>query len=256
MSDEELEHLETEGEGEEIADDGGAEPVQLDDFARELGWASKDEWKGDPAKWRGADDFLRKTVKINQAMNAQQQVMRDQLSRIERTTSAMVDRVKRESYEQARREFNQAVEDGDHEAAFEIGQTMRQTEAAQPQTPPELQAFKERNKQWFQIDPVATNVAISIGEQFKHLPDAEQIERVEAEIQRRFPEYFEAQQKASTKAPPLVSEPARTARPVNRGKAKGFADMPPESRKMAEDFERRHGTPREEFAKEFWRENT
>jgi len=54
-------------EGEPPVDDTeveGAEPT-LEDVAARMGWSPRDQWKGDPDKWKPASEFVSSTLRGN-----------------------------------------------------------------------------------------------------------------------------------------------------------------------------------------------
>lgn len=72
--------------------------------------------------------------------------------------------------------------------------------------------------------------------------------------QRRFPELFQGQTREPSKAPPAVNAPqSRAARTAP--KVKGFAELPADARKAAEDLKKRRGVSLDEYARIYWQEN-
>ena len=245
------------GEGEVVHEehDDPKELVSAEELAVELGWSPKDQWRGEESDWKPATDFLKRTVEVNRAVRKENKQISDKLSRLERTTGVMIDRVRQEEKEKLEAKFKEAVDVGDHETARELGKQL--DEPAPQGGDPDVQAFVTKHSSWYDKDPVATQAARVIASQAaaEGLSVSEQLERVEAQISRRFPEYFDAP-KPQAKPPASVSEPmGRTARTPASGRPKGYSDLPADARKAADDFERKAGVPKEQFAAEYWKEN-
>jgi hypothetical protein len=240
------------GEALELAPENeGTEPETNDDpiasLASELGWVPQDQFRGDPEKWKPAADFIKTGRDIQQTTAKELRTLREQMERVSGVTSQIVqDKIaERDAY--WRSQFTQAVEEGDTERAQKL---VEQRPTAQPDNsmPAETQAWVAKNE-WFNKDPLAQARAIEICERLKHLPVSEQLAQAERGIRKEFPEHFPA----PAKQPPGVQTgQARNPAPSNR--AKGFADMPADSQKLALDYEKRLGVKREDFAKSYWNE--
>lgn len=221
-------------------------PEPIANLARDLGWTPREEWQGEPDKWKPAEQFIRDGRDIQQATSKELRAVRDQLDRIgNATTSIIQDKVaERDAYWQQK--FNQAVEDGDTEAARKLIE-QRPTGQPQPQgPPPEVATWTARNP-WFNSDPLAQARAKEISDRLAHLPVGEQLQQVERAIRKEFPEHFPA----PAKRPPVTQTGAsRTAAPGNR--QKGFADMPADSQRVALDYEKRLGVNKDDFARSYW----
>jgi hypothetical protein len=55
----------------------------VEDFAGSMGWAPKDQWRGDPDAWKPAEDFVRGTVSVNQSLSKK-------LKNLERNTQRII----------------------------------------------------------------------------------------------------------------------------------------------------------------------
>lgn len=223
----------------------------ISSLASELGWVPKDQFRGDPEKWRPADEFIRAGREIQQTTAKELRSIREQVERMGGVTSQLIqDKVsERDRYWQS--QFNQAVEDGDTEKANQLLEQRPTSKPEGVQAPAETQDWIAKNE-WFTKDPLAQARAIEICERLKHLPVAEQLAQAERGIRKEFPEHFAA----PTKQPPSTQTArSRVAAPSNR--AKGFAEMPAESQQMAKDMVRRNpGLTLEAIAKSFWAQET
>lgn len=256
MAEEELAPQEGAGDEEVIEDDlpevqEDDTPDPVADLARELGWAPKEEFRGDPEKWRPADEFIREGRNIQRSMSDKLRGLEETQSRIARISEQLIsDKVaERDAYWQ--QQLDKAVDDGDHEAARKATAELRK--ASQPSqeasVPAESAAWIARNE-WFEKDPLAKALAVDTAERFKHLPVAQQLEMAERAVKRDFPEHF----KQPAKQPPATQTGAtRKAVPSNR--KKGFADMPADYQKVAREMvDRNPSLTLENFANSYWRD--
>jgi hypothetical protein len=77
----------------------------------------------------------------------------------------------------------------------------------------------------------------------------DQLAQVERAIRKEYPEHFTP---AAKPPPSTQTGAARNANASNR--QKGFADMPADSQRIALDFEKRLGVPKEQTAQSYWAE--
>lgn len=229
---------------EEVADD----PIA--NLASELGWVPKESFKGDPEKWRPADEFIRAGRDIQKTLSSELRSVKQEVERFGRVASEITaDRVRqRDEYWQ--QQHAKAVDEGDHAAAnlaVQERQKLAQTQTAAP--PAGVNEWIGRN-QWFNTDRAAQLRAQEVTERLSKqgVSVSEQLEAAERIVRKEFPEHFPTKAKDP---PSTQTGSSRKAAPSNR--AKGFADMPAESQKMAQDMVRRNpGLTTEAIAKSYW----
>lgn len=243
-------------EGEAVTDPNTNDEAPADDpiatLASEMGWVPQDQFRGDPAEWKPAADFIKTGHEIQRTVSRELRSVREELGRVTRTSGQLMADAIAERDAHWKRVQDKAVEDGDTataERAFNERAKLKETTAEPASQPPETSDFVERHKTWFGKDPLATMRAKEIADRLAKdgYPAAEQLVQVERAIRKEFPEHF---------APPAKRPAAvdtATSRSANRSSVKrGYNDMPPESRKMADDYLKRHGIPLEKFAESFW----
>lgn len=217
------------------------------EIAAELGWKPKDQWQGDPEAWKPADQFLRDGREMQQSATRHARSLEEQIARIGGMTEQLVNDRVAEARAQWEREFNQAVEDGDTVKAAQLAQKQPGApDTKAPADPLEVTRWKSEN-QWFETHPEASALAAAVSQRLRHLPVAEQLTEAGKEVRKRFPELF-----PGAKPPPQTNGTGpRSANPSNR--AKGFMDIPAESRAVFQDMKGRYPdlTP-EAFAKSYW----
>lgn len=236
----------------EIAD-APPEPVTLEGLAGEMGWRPKDDWKGDPDKWKPAHDFMRATVDVNHKLSNRLKGVEDQLARVARTSVSITEREVAKERDRLVKEREEAFDAGDREAFVRADRELAKVaEVEAPPVPDETHSFVERNANWFQKDKEATAWAVNRANELAAtgLGPARQLAIVEREAKAMFPEFFEAE-KPKAKAAPLNTPGARSAVSAK----KGFASLPADAQKAALDFEAKRGINREEYAKIYYEEN-
>jgi hypothetical protein len=223
-------------------------PRTVEDIAQGMGWAPREQWRGDPAKWKPADEFVATTAEINSKLSTRLKGLEDQLSSINRTNAAMMEKALAEQRQKLLTERREAIEYGDVAKVDALDQELQALPTPQPAPPPEAVSFIERNASWWEKDQEATawarNRAGELGQQ--GIGPARQIAIVERELAQFFPEYA-PQDKPKPRPAPLTQPGARSATP--RGKT--FADLPKEAQEAALYFEKK-GVSREDYIKSFF----
>lgn len=228
------------------------EPVTLETLASEMGWRPKDDWKGDPDKWKPAHDFMRATVDVNHKLTNRLKGVEDQLGRMARTSATMTERAVAAERDRLTRERDEAFDSGDREAFVRADRELAKVETvAAPVIPDETRAFVERNAGWFEKDQEATAWAVNRTNELaaQGLSPARQLSIVEREAKTLFPEHF-TPAKPAAKVTPL-NAPGNRAAVAAR---KGYAALPADAKKAADDYAKK-GIDREEYAKIWWDEN-
>lgn len=254
-------------------DDSGGDPQPgpYDELARELGWVPKDQYSGDPAQWRDAETFIRTGRDIQRDTARELKALRQTVDTLGKTTAAVIESEVEKRLADLSRQHAEAVEDGDAQRAFDISQQIVSTKSQAPGRaagpPPEAQDFAERNKAWFKPSPdapgdvSATARAIEVTERLARLgyPPATQLEEAEKTVKREFPHLFNGVAPRPAGKPPTgVHNPASRAPRQNSG-PKGFADMEPESQRVANDMAARISPNdpdgfKKRFAENYWRQ--
>ena len=251
---------EDQGEGsQQAAEQGGDTQTspEIEALARELGWTPLDEFKGDPSRWRDPREYIKHGQDITRSLSDKVRDLSEQTRRMARTNGAILDRELKREREQLEQTFAKAVEDNDVETAHRTSQQLAKLpeQAEGPVEDSAVTDFKSRND-WYERDAAATAVAQSVAAQLhaQGKSPTEQVQAAEAEVKRRFPELFKGQTREPAKGAPTLNAPqSRTARMAP--KQKGFAELPADARKAAEDLQKRRGVSLDEYARIYWQEN-
>lgn len=234
---------------EEAAPEGGADKPQtkteIETLALEMGW--------DPKKSKTAADWIRDGTVIQRDLKASKDAQardhQERFDRLERTTHAALARQREQLDSAWKHRMREAVNLADMDAFDKAEQgrnaalkkfddeveELPSAGKAPADAPPEVKAFAKRNS-WFDVDEDMTDVAVNIskrlGSKYPDMPLDERLEQVEAEIKRKFPHEFNGQgeTKTTTAKPPAVEGGLR---PIKTSTAKGWAQLPPEAKEMA-----------------------
>ncbi|GBQ90353.1 hypothetical protein AA13595_2870 [Gluconacetobacter johannae DSM 13595] len=264
-------------------------PVALDveAQARRMGWVPREAFRGDPANWRPAEQFLERGMTLLPVLQQNYRTLDSRYGAVQaelrETRQALVDLTERarradeRALGRAMKEIEsrrqRAVADGDTRAFAVAEQELQDLRdstppvrpAARPEAagvgagagavPPEVAAFMQANP-WFGTNEEARQDAIAIhaavDRQHPRLPLAERLEMTRRKVRQLHPALFE---NARRVAPAAVS-PSRTeaARPAN---PRGFDALPAEVRREFDRYARAlsgKGQPltREEWAAYYW----
>jgi hypothetical protein len=248
--------------------EGGAEDTQdetpalteLEQVAAEIGWKPKEQFKGDEAKWRPAADYIRQSKSIEDSLKGTVKELKGTVDRLASTSAKQTERALQQQAEHYEAMLEQAVEDGDKEAAKQaregIRNTDRQLEQLSKADDPE-ERFKSDNP-WYGQDDDATAYAVAISqrEARKGASFEDQLKAAAEGVRKRFPELFDKQEQRQTlKAPPQVTAPSRSSS-ARRGT--GYADLPADAKKAADSyaalFNRKFGVPIEKAKADYARD--
>lgn len=246
-------------EGEQIAQADDEEVVEIasDDApateaqkeveakARKMGWSEKSEFKGDPAKWRPADEFVERGENMLPLLRSQVKKQDRQIADLTRTVQEFAEyaskteaRAMEKALTQLRQERADAIAKGDGVAFDKVDaqiETLRKkAEAPAPKQQdngedPVFNEWISRNK-WAEdkkLQKVGRAIAEALVDEGETATGTDLLDLVTKEIKVRYPEKFE--------------NPRRNAAPTVEGGAaprksggKGFADMAPDARAACE----------------------
>lgn len=237
--------------------------------ARAMGWLPEGEFKGDPDKWRPAEEFLERGETIlpilQERLGKMEKDLEAKTAKLERVTNNLTkfaDHHKttyKRAYENAKRDIErrlkQAREEGDFEAYDQAMQDMAENEEknvaleGQPGEPvPEFFDFKKANPWYGQdlamtvfVDHVAPSIAQTVSS------DVEFFAKLEQAARQEFPHKFSGQAAAT-------AVEGSTSIPTEQSKGKkGWRDLPAEAKQAYMDnFAAIDGFKKEDYAKDYW----
>jgi len=235
-------------------------PTPFDDLAKEMGWFPPDEYNGDADKWRSAEDYIKHGVQSTKSLKRDLKAVKDTADRLARTSATLTAKALEDQRAELEARHDQAVEDGDKEAARAAAKDLARLDDA-----PDLgdvktmvKEFTERND-WYTTHEKATDLAAMVSKKLANQGKdvSEQLEAAEEAVRERFPELFEKPKKA----PAVHGNQSRVAVPASR--EKGVADLPAEARRAGEDYVKMINARMpnakytlKDFSKTYWEENS
>lgn len=249
----------------------------IESKARSQGWVPREEFRGDPEKWRPADEFVkrgeellpvalersraaeRKAQDLEARLAAREREFEDKIGRLERISTAAVQRERERLDAMYRNAQRNAVETGDtarfdqldrdRQAAIENydkyiqEQVQPRRDPSQPHSlPPDRQAVVDgwvQKNEWFNRDPELNAVAqafhVRLGNEKPGLSLAENLAETERYVRQRYADKFGGTQSRQITAPMVESGGGRM--PSTAGpRAKGASDLPSDVRRVGESF--------------------
>lgn len=229
------------------ADQGGSQtPSDIDALALEMGWAPKDQWRGNPDEWKDAKAFLKTTVDINRTLSKDVRELKKTTERMAKTSATIMERALSEQREDLEHRFAAAVAANDPKAARDAQKALDQLDVPGEATD-HMTDFVARNP-WFEKDQDAAAYAFAICERNKTKPAEEQLRLAEEAVKKRFPEHFPDGKKPQ----PAVNDPGSRIAATPKGKT--FADLPRDAQAACVQFEKK-GVKRADYVKSYFEEN-
>lgn len=229
-----------------------------EDTAREQGWRPKEEWDGDPDKWRPAKEFVERGELFGKIdhMGKELKETRKALKMLQEHHS----KVKETEYNRAITELKalqkQHLEAGDSEKYLETTDILTDLKAEQkarqviqentpPPVDPRFVSWTEQNK-WYSTDNKMRDYADMVGMDYakKHpnIDPEDVLEYVAQEVKERFKDKF---QNPNRSRPSAVEGASGTA-PVNKVRF----EMSEDEKKVMNTFVRNGLMSREDYIKE------
>ena len=199
-------------------------------IAKRLGYVTREEWTGDPAKHEDVRTFLNRTP---DAFEAQA----DRLRRYSQSAQALAEEARQQGIREAEQRLLQAHRSGDEEGVKQAA-----SQIAGQQRHPQTDAWMQKNP-WFWTEPDAQAVAAAAMERARRTGAGvdEQLAAADAVIAKRFPELTGApvispsptREEPTLARAPLVQGGSRAVT-VRASAEKGWADMPVADRRTYE----------------------
>lgn len=238
--------------------------TEIEDKARKMGWTPKEEFRGDPEKWRDAAEFVERGENMIPIMKATVKKQEQKISDLEKTIKEFADyhsKTEQRAYERAFRELKekqiQAVAAGDAQTFVKVDaeiEDLRKQASEVPTIKPQNNAvdpvyeeWASRNK-WIEdktLEKEAEAQAIYLRERGNTKTGTEFLDAVKERVKREFPEKFENPRR---NAAPAVEGSTTTQR---KG-GKTYSDMPPEVRAACDRFVAQKLLTKEAYVKQYF----
>lgn len=253
---------------------------EVEEKASKMGWVPQEEWKGDPDKWRPADEFVERGENIVPIMRERIDKLEKELEVITKLNKSELKKVKELAYDQAKKEYEkeiaklneekfQAIQEADIEKYQQVEgkitklQKPEEPKEEAPQVNPVFEDWRSKNP-WYAPDIAnvgdadetltlfANAVAAKIQAEKPGLAPDKFFAEVEKRVKAEFPHKFENPKRKE----PGMAESGHQATP--KGK-KSFADLPDDAKKaynrIAERMKRQgREYSKDEYAKVYFEE--
>lgn len=249
--------------GSEDADEA---QKQVEARARSMGWTSKDEFKGDPAKWRDAGEFVERGENLLPLVKAQNKRLEREVAELKQTTKEFAEhlsKTEQRAYDRAMADLKQqrkeALAAGDGEAFEKADEAMDQlkrdaaAKAAKHAekkddggADPVYTEWEARNT-WLkdaELSDYAEFAAQKLRASGEKATGAEFLDLVAQKVKAQFPTKFTNPRRETAQA-------VEGAAPGRRSGGKSYADMPAEARAACDRMAKNGFAGNEEAAKKF-----
>lgn len=256
-----------------------ADPSPEEVEARLLGWKSLDEFSGDPARWRPANEFLEKGKQINGFLRKDLEKIRNELRRRDAQISELQTSIMQfaeyhketeaRALERARKELNaarkEAIRAQDGERVVEIEERLENLDEAAAQmrvTPPVVvQKPAEPDpifKQWVDANPWYSNDRVlralthDYAEELKQispqLVGLEFLDQVKQRVMEAHPEFF----KNPAKTRPVAVGTGSAESLPRQSRKRTYADLPEEARRACDQFVKKGFVTQESYVRDYF----
>lgn len=217
------------------------EAPSIEDLASGMGWVPRDKFSGDEKEWKPAHEFIRAGKDIQRNLSRELKDLRGTLDTVAKTSAAVLQERLAEQRADLAREYQTAVDAGDHDRVWKAAQGLQQVDQRaneqihQRSAPaPEALDWTQRNAK-VMSDPLAAQRAVQLCEPYAraNYSAGQQLQAVEPILRREFPHLFA--DSGDGKPPPSVNAPTSRMNGGQR-KANTYADMPKEARAYADDL--------------------
>jgi hypothetical protein len=247
--------------GIDDGDDKGQEQVEA--RARAMGWTPKDEFKGDPAKWREAGEFVERGEREIPLLRAQNKRLEARIGELSTTVKEFADhlsKTEQRAYDRAitdlKQQRKEAIAAGDGDAFDKVDDEIKKierevaTKAAKHAdkkddggADPVYAEWESRNT-WLKESEFAEFAAQKLRAGGEKASGAEFLDLVAEKVKKQFPAKFTNPRRETAQA-------VEGAAPASRRGGKTYADMPAEARAACERMAKNGFAGNVEAAKQF-----
>jgi hypothetical protein len=242
--------------------------------AEKMGWTPKDQFRGDPAKWRPADEFVERGENMLPLLRAQSKRQEREIAELKAGMKELGEyhtKTEQRAYAKAIQDLREqraaAIAAGDG-VAFdkvdgEIDRLKKDLESKAPpaqkdENDPAFQEWLSRNR-WAEDEEmqfVGEGIAKSLVKKGEKATGLDLLDLVTKEVKRRYPERFENPRRNAAPSVEGGSGP-------RKGGGKSFADMPADARAACErmakngygDKPKEMATFKAEYVKNYFSDN-
>lgn len=263
-----LQHrLMAETEGEDAGGTATAEAVDLgsvEDQAKRMGWSTKEEYRGDPARWVDAKTYVKNGMEALPVLRERNRKLQEEnilLAKSAQQLKDMNDKTFDRAYAQAKREaetaLKAATKAGDEEGASAAAQALADNERVKAQreqaqdADPVYDAW-ERQNAWVKDPDMAIEAeveALRLRKKGEKAEGVEFLDKVKSALKARMPEKFGNPRRTVETG----VERSQGGGEGGAGKAKSWDTMPAEAKQHGERFiKQKLFSDKAAYAKSYW----
>jgi hypothetical protein len=236
---------------------------EVEGKARKMGWVPKEEFRGDPDKWRPAEEFVERGENMLPLVKAQVKRQEREIAELKQTMQQFAEyhsKTEARAYEKALSDLREqraaAIAAGDGVAFDKVDTQIedlrkeldsKKTPAQVEQETPEFREWLTRNS-WAndqKLQVVGKAIADALVMEGEPARGTALLDLVAKEIKLRYPEKFENPRRNG-----VSSVEGSGTTPRKSGKS--YADLPQEAKEACDRFIRQKLTTKERYVKQFF----
>ncbi len=266
----EVEEVETEEVETDESEQGEQPDPEMESRARRLGWAPKDDFRGNPDLWVDAATFVQRGEEVMPILKATNRKLEGKIGELEQTLKDFADhhtKTQQRMYQKAIRDLKveqrKAAEEGDVSRFDQIEQQVQDVVKdatsgkpngaatdQQAKVDPVAKEWAQDNR-WFREDPELGNFAATYHETLlKTKPGLtleENLQEVTKATKRAYPEKFSNPKRNGAQT--VEGNPG----PKSKG-GKGYSDLPAEAKAACDRFVKQGLMKKEDYVKDYFTE--
>lgn len=239
--------------------------AEVETKARSMGWVDKSEFRGDPDKWRPAEEFVERGENMVPLLRSQVKRQEREIAELKQTMQQFADyhskteqRALEKAFATLKEQQAAAVAAGDGAAFVKVGEQIdelrKEAESKKAPAQAERAPSEAEFNEWLSRNTWANDVKLqNIG---KGIADAlvadgetargvDLLDLVSKEIKQRYPEKFENPRRNGASS-------VEGAGSAPRKGGKSYADLPPEAKAACDRFVKQGLTTKERYVKQFF----
>lgn len=235
------------GSAEEVVEVAAELAPDIIEKATKMGWTSKEEFRGDPDKWRPADEFVERGENMLPIVRATVKRQEREIAELKQSMKQFAEfhnKTEQRAYEKALSDLKaqraDAIAAGDGETFAKVDDAIdglkkdieakgKQSQQDDSNEDPVFDEWKSRNK-WMddpKMEAFGEAAAQYLRKSGEKATGSEFLDMVTKEVKAKFPEKFENPRRAAAAS-------VEGGAPAARKGGKGYADMPAEARQACD----------------------
>lgn len=245
--------------------------------ALSMGWTPREEWKGDPSKWRSAAEFVERGKEILPIVNKRLEQERQRSAQLEKELQEMratlqefreyskrdKERMYKKALEDLKAKKKQALEEGDADAVLEIDDAILElresSKKALEEEKPAAPAYDPANdvvyqtwlseNRWYGTDVELTYYADAIGRVLAHnnpeLKGRPFLDAVKQRLREQFPDKFDNPRRK------IATVEGSSVGTASSKLKRTYENLPPDAKAACDRFVKMGLMTREEYVAEY-----